>query len=116
MLMTQAQQKKDWYSVRCLFRIKGFNDSPKKYVYEERLTIWRTNSIEEAIELAEEEGKTYVGDDQSEYLGLAQGYDPITSRLTSGAEIYSLMRNSNLSAEKYLDRFFDTGDECASTI
>ncbi|SCG64273.1 hypothetical protein GA0070213_10871 [Micromonospora humi] len=33
-----------------------------------------------------------------------------------GAEVYSLMRDSDLPAGAYLTRFFDTGDERQGTL
>jgi hypothetical protein len=83
----------------------------KRNLYEERVTIWRASSHEEAIALAEAEAEQYATDTESEYLGLAQGYETYEARLRSGAEVYSLMRESNLSPKRYLDRFFDTRDE-----
>jgi hypothetical protein len=42
---------------------------------------------------------------------LAQGFYLFDDIESSGKEIYSLLRESNLKPEKYLDRFFDTGFE-----
>lgn len=33
--------------------------------------------------------------------------------LGSGTEVFSLIRESELNSEAYLDRFHDTGNECA---
>jgi hypothetical protein len=52
-----------WYSVRCVFRL---GDQPD---CEERITLWRAASFNEAIELAEAEGQKYAASSGFEYLG-----------------------------------------------
>jgi len=44
------------------------------------------------------------------YLGLAQAY-AMEGEPRHGAEVYSLMRNSDLPPQPYLDTFFDAGTE-----
>jgi hypothetical protein len=47
-----------------------------------------------------------------ECLGLAQAFHLfVGADLDDGAEVFSLMRTSDLPADEYVDRFFDTGDE-----
>ncbi|RNL78952.1 DUF4288 domain-containing protein [Nocardioides marmorisolisilvae] len=100
----------DWYAVRCVFRsIVEVGVT----TYEERITLWQAASTDEAIERAEAEAEEYaaaIEDAEIEYVGLAQCFhlfdDPV-----DGAEIFSLMRDSDLDPEDYLDAFFDTGDE-----
>jgi pentatricopeptide repeat protein len=41
---------------------------------------------------------------------LAQGY-AMVDEPEHAAEVFSLMRDSDLATDAYLDRFFDTGDE-----
>jgi hypothetical protein len=108
-MIDEVQQ--EWYSVRCFFRFDRDTDSTKRNTYEERITIWRAASFAEAIELAEREADEYARFHKGEYTGLAQAYELPEVHLTSGAEVFSLLRESDLSPRKYLDRFFDTGDE-----
>jgi hypothetical protein len=99
-----------WYTVRCLYgspREKGF-------VYEERITLWCTDSFENAITLAEKEAATYAAANRVEYLDLAQ-VCLLPGHPTSGAEVFSLVRDSDLGSDDYLDSFFDTGTERQST-
>jgi pentatricopeptide repeat protein len=42
--------------------------------------------------------------------GLAQAY-ALSDDLGDGAEVFSLMRDSDLGPDDYLDAFFSTGDE-----
>lgn len=86
--------------------------------YEERITLWRAASADEAIARAEEEAEEYAAGIEETpvvYLGLAQCFhlfdDP-----GDGAEIFSLMRDSDLDHDDYIDSFFDTGSERASDV
>jgi hypothetical protein len=66
--------------------------------------------------LAEREAAEYANIlDGVSYVGLAQcfalGVEP-----DSGSEIFSLTRDSDLSPEAYISRFFDTGGEHQNEI
>ena len=104
-----------WYSVRCIFQLNGIpaGTGPHEGPYEERITLWRADDFDTAIELAENEALDYIEDTDWAYLGLAQCFylgDDIT-QILQGTEVYSLIRSSTLPPEEYLDRFFDTGTE-----
>jgi hypothetical protein len=110
-----------WYSVRTVYLLPGF----KKKLYEERITVWRTTSMTEAIELAEVEAHEYEGEQDVDgrpsgpkYLGLAQGYATSIEgdSLDSADELFSLIRSSKLRPQAYLDAFFDTGSERQTKI
>jgi hypothetical protein len=99
-----------WYTVRCLFgstRGEGF-------AYEERITLWCTDSFDNAISLAETDAATYAAASKVDYLDLAQ-VCLLSGHPTSGAEVFSLVRDSELAADDYLDSFFDTGTERQSS-
>lgn len=78
--------------------------------YEERVTIWKAESFESAIALAEEEAASYSTDVDAERIEIAQAYE-LFEPPAHGAEVFSLLRDSGLAAEAYVNRFFDTGDE-----
>ena len=59
--------------------------------------------------MAESEAADYAAGD-CEYLGLAQAFE-LDREPGQGAEVFSLMRDSPLDPEDYLDRHFDTGQE-----
>ncbi|MFJ8476170.1 hypothetical protein [Kitasatospora sp. NPDC094011] len=104
--MTAA--KKSWYAVRCVFRWEA-SEGPS---YEERLTLWRAGSTDEAIGRAEEEAGRYARENGVAYLEFAQSYRLATDgRPGDGDEVFSLLRDSELGEEAYLDRHFDTGRE-----
>jgi hypothetical protein len=103
-----------WYSVRCVFQWTSYEDKP----YEERITLWRAKSIEEAIGFAESEAADYaVSGNELTYLGFAQAYALDEDiELSSGSEVFSLLRRSELPPEEYLDNFFDTSEEHEKNI
>lgn len=93
-----------WFSVRCVF-------DHGNGLYEERLTIWQAGSFEAAVELAEVEAREYGEMLDATYVGLAQAYALAEDQLRPATEVFSLMRASNLPADAYVARFFDTGTE-----
>jgi hypothetical protein len=100
-----------WFSVRCVFRHKKRADMTKYNLYEERITLWRADSFDKAIEYAEKEAVEYAMDSECEYIGLAQAYHLYDDTIGNGSEIFSLMREHNYTPKKYLDRYFDTDYE-----
>jgi len=90
-----------WYSVRCVLAWRGG-------VYEERISLWEAESLDMAIAMAEAEAAEYCGESDHQYTGLAQAYHISDERPGSGDEVFSLLRNSSLAPERYIDRFFDT--------
>lgn len=93
-----------WFGVRCFFKVLEAS-------FEERVTIWRARSHEEAISMAEAEASEYADAlGGVEYLNLAQSY-LIGDRPEHGSEVFSLVRDSDLSDDDYLDTFFNTGTE-----
>jgi hypothetical protein len=105
-----------WFAVRCVFRSgwpEPSPDDPPGHDYEERITLWRASSAEEAIAKAEAEAQDYastIEEAPSEFLGLSQSYE-LFDNPEDGAEVFSLIRRSVLNPEDYLTAFFDTGDE-----
>ena len=94
-----------WYGVRCVFRHRELG------VYEERVTLWRARSLDDAIGRGESEAREYCADlDGVEYVGFAESYrmDGVPGE---GAEVFSLMRSSSLSAPRFLSRYFADGSE-----
>jgi len=93
----------EWFAVRCIFEAD-------QGLYEERVILWRAEDFDQAIALAEAEAAEHGEIVESKYLGLAQAYrlfeDP-----EEGAEVFSLMRESDLPSDEYLTQFFDTGRE-----
>lgn len=99
-----------WVAVRCVFR----EQRDGAQYYEERVTLWQSASVDEGIERAEAEAREYAEVLAVEYLGFAQGY-LLSDDVGDGAEVFSLIRGSELDPEGYLDAFFDTGTERQAT-
>jgi hypothetical protein len=94
----------NWFGVRCVFH------SSDAGAYEERVTLWQAGSFEEALRRAEADAIEYAGDVGSRYVGLAQAY-AMDGGPTDGAEVFSLIRTSDLTADEYVTRFFADGNE-----
>ncbi|WP_202976559.1 hypothetical protein [Curtobacterium sp. HSID17257] len=92
-----------WFAVRCVFRYRPGT-------YEERIVTVLATSAEDAIAKAEDDAAEYADTLGAEYLGLAQSYE-LFDEPGDGAEVFSLMRDSDLPDDAYLDAFFDTGGE-----
>ncbi|GIJ22906.1 hypothetical protein [Micromonospora lutea] len=104
----QTQSEVGWFCVRCVFRVGG--DSASQ-LYEERLTLWRAAGFNEAIAFAEDEALGHAADQSDmDFVGLSQAYR-LFDAPGHGAEVFSLLRASDLDPPAYLTRFFDTGEE-----
>jgi hypothetical protein len=100
-----------WYSVRCILAF-GSESGGEGRIYEERVTLWRALSFEDAVRLAEEEARLYVEGLDGEYVGLTQAFHLACSgSVGDGDEVFSLLRDSDLAPDEYIARFFDTGQE-----
>jgi hypothetical protein len=105
-----AGQADKWFSVRCIFKDLDSD------IYEERITLWKAHDFSHAIGLAEAEAREYTeAIDGIKYLSLAQAYH-LADKPGNGGEIFSLIRESTLGEEEYLDAFFDTGAERQSHV
>ena len=102
--MSSDEVETPWFSTRCVFH----HQDPD--VYEERITIWQAPDVDIAIELAEGEAQAYAAVNEITFNGFVQAYAMIDG-LESGAEVFSLGRNSELPEDDYLTRFFHTGAE-----
>ena len=103
---------RDWYAVRCVVASRWPPEAAET-VYEERITLWQARTADEAIERAEAEARAYaaaIEGTPATYLGLAQSFHLVDSP-ADGAEVFSLMRVSELRPSSYLNRHFATGTE-----
>lgn len=89
------QDDADWYAVRCIIRFEPQPGSAGA-TYEERITLWRADSFDHAVERAERDARDYAsttaGSPES-YLGFAPAYH-LADVPGDGAEVFSLMRDS----------------------
>src|SRR5262245_46148665 len=104
------QDHEPWYAVRCVVQFPTAEAG--EYHYEERITLWRADSFESAIARAIAESEQYASDLGGENTTLAQAFHlAVGDDIDEGAEVFSLIRDSSLSAQEYVDQFFDTGTE-----
>lgn len=105
--MADDDLKLNWYCVRAVFAFGG----KRQTTYEERLTLWQALDFAVAVELAEDEARSYADSLAGcSFTGLAQAYQ-LYDAPGHGTEVFSLMRDSTLRADEYLTAFFDTGSE-----
>lgn len=97
--------ERSWYGVRCVFRHRELG------VYEERVTLWTAGSPDEAIGCAEAEAGEYCAAlGETEYTGFAEAFR-MDGTPGKGAEVFSLMRESDLPSGAYVGTFYATGRE-----
>jgi hypothetical protein len=102
-------QDEPWYGVRLVYELSG---TPRR-AYEERIVIVQAESFDDAIYRAEEYSKAYESE-TTRYAGYAIAFhifDQNGPCLGPGTEVLSLIRESDLDADDYLDRIHDTGHE-----
>jgi len=97
----------DWYAVRCVFRLLPGIDR-----YVERIALWQADSFTDAIAIAEPDAENRAGREGLEYLGFADAFR--THQMhhdhpDHGDEVFSLLRDSGLTPERYVQSFFTAG-------
>jgi hypothetical protein len=103
---------RDWYAVRCVFGEVGSEtvDEQRDWTYEERITLWVADSFDAALSSAEAEAVQYASANEVTYLGFAQVFQ-LSAPPTEGAEVFSVLRSSDLGPNEYLGHFFEAGLE-----
>lgn len=100
-----------WFAVRCVFEISPSDPTGgQAATYEERVTLWQAQNFDEAIAHAEDDADDYAETIGARFLGLSQAYH-LADTPGHGAEVFSLMRDSQLGPPGYVKSFFATGDE-----
>ncbi len=102
-----------WYGIKCVFRHQNLKtEESGANIYEERVILVNASSEDEAITLAEAEAHEYVVDvGDCEYLNFASCFHVYEDKIIHLSEVYSVMRESSLLPEEYLDQYYDTGSE-----
>ena len=107
MTATIGGDTKLWFSARTVYE----HDEPGDGLFEERIVLIRAADFEEALARAEAEAAAYAEAVGATYTGYVTVFEMVEETVGDGAEVFSLMRDSDLSAEDYIDRFYTTGDE-----
>jgi CMP-N-acetylneuraminic acid synthetase len=100
----------EWYGARSIYELIGRGPQENGgRLFEERVVLVKASSLEEAINEAEQEALAYANEDSGFiYLGYVNVYKLTDTRIKNKTEVYSLMRESALEPQEYIDRFFDT--------
>lgn len=96
-----------WFSARTVYE----HDKPGDGLFEERIVLLRAADFEEAMARAEAEAKSYAEAVSGTFSGYVSVFELSEEQIGDGAEVFSLMRDSDLPADQYIDRFYTTGDE-----
>jgi hypothetical protein len=101
----------NWYGAKTIYRHDLIEDDTAKTLFEERVVLFQTVDFGGAIAQAEAEAKAYALNHDVEYLEFMDVFHIFDEKVGHGTEVYSLMRESRLSEQDYLDRFYDDGNE-----
>lgn len=96
-----------WFSARTVFE----HDQPGDGLFEERIVLLRAADFEEAHTRAEEEATRYAREASCSWTGYVSLFELPDETLADSVEVFSLMRDSELPADEYVEQFFDTGNE-----
>ena len=107
-----SDETRKWFSVRSLYRYSA-RDAEQKHCYEERVVLFFEHTFEAAIQKAELEGQAHATEMDKELLDLFSAFEIADDSIGIACEVFSLIRNSDLTPNDYIDRMFDTGDELA---
>ena len=101
------------FGAKTVYRVQESdpNSNSKKDLYEERVVVITASSFDDAISKAEIEAESYASETGMRYLEFVNIFKIENNKIEDGTEVYSLMRETELEADAYLNRFFDTGSE-----
>ncbi len=93
--------------MRCVFRLLPAVDR-----YVERIALWQADSFPDAIAVAEPDAESRAAREGLDYLGFADAFR--THQMhhdhpDHGDEVFSLLRDSKLEPERYVEAFFTAG-------
>jgi len=110
-LMTENQPATEpWYAVKCIFSHPSRAREKEGHLYEERITLWKANSWNEAFEKAKEEAKKYEEEDCI-FIKALEAFHLFDQKVGNGTEVWSVMRSSHFDAETYMKTFCMSGHE-----
>ncbi|MFF5922073.1 hypothetical protein ACFY8C_27625 [Streptomyces flavochromogenes] len=100
------QEPKAWYSVRTFYRWLTWENRP----YEERVVLFRAQSLDDALTLAERESAEYAREGDFVVLDMMQAYriSDLDEELGAGTEVFSQLHALDLTSSEFLDRY-DSG-------
>jgi hypothetical protein len=104
-----------WYGAKTVYRHARLADAPGASVYEERVVVVRAADFADALARAEAEAARYAAQwADAEYLGYVMVYDMTEETIDAGCEVFSLMRETALGPDAFLDRYHDAASARAT--
>jgi hypothetical protein len=104
------QMQKKWFAVQCFFLIEaGSVVAERGQAYEERITLWQAVDADEAIGKASRAADDYAAEGGFQRVDYVTSYEMFEPP-GEGSEVWSLMRDSWLPPEEYVERFVIEGD------
>jgi len=101
-----------FYGAKTLYKHNAPPKFGKKWVYEERIVLIGAHNADEAIKQAELEANNYSKKEKTiVYLNFVNVFEIFDRKISSGSEVYSIMRSEDLIDDEYIDRYYDTGTE-----
>lgn len=95
-----------WYAVKCVYY-----DSINS-LYEDRVTLYRAKTADEAMDKAEIEAREICEAlDGYEFTGYIETFHLFDEEFKDGVELYSTLRKSKLSKKQYIKKYIRTGNE-----
>jgi len=105
------EPSKKYYAVKCIFSVPP-REELGKYLYEERVLLWRAESFDEAFEMAKREAAEYESENEGvSFTGRSDAYEIVDDIIGHGSELWSLQRGSNFEPYYYVKTFIDTERE-----
>jgi hypothetical protein len=105
-----------WYTVKCLFHHPTRKAEEELYLFEERTTLWKADSFEEAHRLAEDEARVYASEAHCVFVASTDSFHLFDSTVKQGTEVYSTMRGSNMEPSVYRNTFCITKRDRAGAL
>ncbi|MDP0490398.1 MAG: DUF4288 domain-containing protein [Verrucomicrobiota bacterium JB023] len=104
-----------WYAVKCIFSHPSRAKEGEGNLYEERITLWKAESWNEAFRKAEKEAKEYEAED-CVFIEATDAFHLFDDEIKNGTEVWSGMRDSHFDSDTYIKTFCVSGRERMSTL
>ena len=106
--MNDDQKSEPWYAVRCLFSHPTRANDADGNLYEERMTVWKCSSDEEAFVKATEEGKAYAKVADCIFIKATDSFHLFDKHIAESTEVWSTMRGSHMNPKHYESTYCTT--------
>ncbi len=103
----------EWFAAKTVCKHERVaEDGACKTLFEERVVLLQAADFDAAIAKGEAEAQEYCrGVRDVTYTGYINVYRLFADTVGHGTEVFSLLRESELSDKDYLDHFYDDGRE-----